>query len=368
MKIDRVELREIQMPLVHPFETSFGRTTLRRVLLVAVKADGVTGWGEVTAGEGPFYSHETTGTAWHVLRDFLVPKVLGRAWEGPPAVAASFQPVRGHNMAKAALECALWDIEARKGKVSLARLIGGEREEIPSGVSLGIEATIAVLLGRVERELEAGYQRIKVKIKPGWDIEALGAIRNRFPRIRLMADANAAYSLRDLPRLKMLDHFHLMMLEQPLAWDDLLDHARLQKELSTPVCLDESITSADKARKAIEAGACKIINIKLGRVGGYEEARKIHDLCREHGVPVWCGGMLESGIGRAHNVALSTLPNFLLPGDVSASRRYWNQEIIEPEVTVTSRGTVAVPDGPGLGYNVRADRIEKLTVRKESFP
>ena len=367
MKINRVELREIQMPLVHPFETSFGRTTLRRILLVAVKADGVTGWGEVTAGEGPFYSHETTGTAWHVLRDFLLPTVLGRTWKGPPEVAASFKPVRGHNMAKAALECALWDMEARKAKLPLARLIGGGREEISSGVSLGIEATLEVLLDRVERELEAGYQRIKVKIKPGWDIEVLGAIRNRFPHIQLMADANSAYSLRDLSRLKILDHFHLMMLEQPLAGDDLLDHAQLQKELLTPICLDESITSADKARKAVEVGACKIINIKLGRVGGYEEARKIHDLCREHGVPVWCGGMLESGIGRAHNIALSTLPNFVLPGDVSASQRYWKEEIIEPEVTVTSQGTVAVPAGPGLGYNVLADRIEKRTVRKECF-
>ena len=367
MKIERVQVREIQLPLVHFFETSFGRTTERRILLVEVIADGVHGWGECTAGEGPFYSHESTDTAWHILRDFLIPRVLGKTLERAADAAPLFKRVRGHNMAKAALETALWDIEAQQAGVPLAKLIGGELTEVPCGVSIGIDDSVEQLLENVERELAAGYQRIKVKIKPGWDIEVLGAIRNRFPRIRLMADANAAYSLSDLPRIKMLDHFHLMMIEQPLAWDDLLDHARLQREIATPICLDEPVTSVEQARKALEAGSCKIINIKLGRVGGYAEALRIHDLCRERGVPVWCGGMLESGVGRVHNIALSSLPNFVLPGDVSASRRYWKQDIIDPEVRVSAEGTIRVPTGAGLGYSVNRERIESLTQRQESF-
>ena len=367
MKIERVQIREIRLPLVHFFEASFGRITERRIVLVEVTAEGVHGWGECTAGEGPFYSYESTDTAWHILRDFLIPRVLGKTLQKASDAAPLFKRVRGHNMAKAALEGALWDIEAQQAGVPLAKLLGGELKEIPCGVSIGIDDSVELLLEKVERELAAGYQRIKVKIKPGWDIEVLGAIRNRFPRIRLMADANAAYSLADLPRIKMLDHFHLMMLEQPLAWDDLLDHARLQREIATPICLDEPITSVEKVRKALEAGSGKIINIKLGRVGGYTEALKIHDLCREKGVPVWCGGMLESGIGRVHNIALSTLPNFVLPGDVSASRRYWKQDIIEPEVTVSPQGTISVPTGAGLGYSVNTDRIESLTLRQESF-
>ena len=367
MKIERVQIREIQLPLVHFFETSFGRTSERRILLSEVTADGVHGWGECTAGEGPFYSHESTDTAWHILRDFLIPRLLGKTLQRAAAAAPLFKRVRGHNMAKAALETALWDIEAQQAGVPLAKLIGGELTEIPCGVSIGIDDSVEQLLEKVERELAAGYQRIKVKIKPGWDIEVLGAIRNRFPRIRLMADANAAYSLSDLPRLKILDHFHLMMIEQPLAWDDLLDHARLQREIATPICLDEPVTSVEKARKALEAGSCKIINIKLGRVGGYAEARRIHDLCRERGVPVWCGGMLESGVGRVHNIALSSLPKFVLPGDVSASRRYWKQDIIDPEVRVSTKGTIRVPTGAGLGYSVNRERIESLTQRQESF-
>ena len=367
MKIERVQIREIQLPLVHFFETSFGRTTERRILLAEVTADGVHGWGECTAGEAPFYSHESTDTARHILRDFLIPRVLGKTLQRAADAAALFKRIRGHNMAKAALETALWDIEAQQAGVPLAKLIGGELTEVPCGVSIGIDDSVEQLLEKVERELAAGYQRIKVKIKPGWDIEVLGAIRNRFPRIRLMADANAAYSLSDLPRIKMLDHFYLMMIEQPLAWDDLLDHARLQREIATPICLDEPVTSVEKARKALEAGSCKIINIKLGRVGGYAEALRIHDLCRERGVPVWCGGMLESGVGRVHNIALSSLPNFVLPGDVSASRRYWKQDIIDPEVRVSTEGTIRVPTGAGLGYSVNRERIESLTQRQESF-
>lgn len=367
MKIEKVEIREIRMPLVHFFETSFGRTTERRIVLVRVLADGLCGWGEVTCGEKPFYSYETPETAWHILRDFLVPWTLAQEWKSLPELAERFRPIRGHNMAKAALENALWDIEAQRKAVPLARLVGGTRDEIPCGVSIGIEDSVGELLDKIEKELEAGYQRIKVKIKPGWDVEVIESIRKQFPSVPLMADANSAYKLTDTGRLKLLDQFNLMMIEQPLGWDDLLDHARLQRELSTPICLDESIHCADDARKAIEIGACRIINIKLGRVGGFTSARRLHELCLSKGVPVWCGGMLESGIGRAHNIALSTLPGFRLPGDVSASRRYWSEDIIEPEVTVTPRGTILAPTVPGLGYTPNLARIERLTARKESL-
>jgi o-succinylbenzoate synthase len=367
MKIERIEIREIQMPLVHFFETSFGRTTTRRIVLVRVDADGLTGWGEVTAGEAPFYSHETPDTAWHILRDFLIPWTLGQDWAAPGDVAARFHPIRGHNMAKAALENALWDIAAQQQNLPLAKLVGGTMEEIPCGVSIGIQNSIPELLEKIEREIASGYQRIKVKVKPGWDLNVLEAIRSQFPGILLMADANSAYSLADIAHLKEFDRFYLMMIEQPLGWDDLVDHAKLQREISTPICLDESIHSAGDARKALQIGAGKIINIKLGRVGGFTAARQVHDLCRARNVPVWCGGMLESGIGRAHNIAMSTLPGFTLPGDVSASRRYWAEDIIEPEVTVSAQGTIRVPDLAGLGFTPRLDRIEKLTVRKESF-
>lgn len=367
MKISSIELLELRMPLVSFFETSFGRTTDRRIVLARVEADGLTGWGEVTCGETPFYSYETPETAWHIQRDFLIPWALERAWAAPSDLAERFRPVRGHNMAKAALENALWDIEAQAKGVSLARLLGGTREDIDCGVSIGIKNSVEELLETIEREVAAGYQRIKLKIKPGWDVEVLDCVRSRFPQIKLTVDANSAYTLDDIPRLKLLDRYNLMMIEQPLGWDDILDHARLQREIGTPICLDESIHSAGDARKAIEAGACRVINIKLGRVGGYTEARKTHDVCRARGVPVWCGGMLESGIGRAHNIALSSLPGFTLPGDVSASRRYWKEDIIQPEVTVSPNGTIHVPTAPGLGFAPEMSHIEKVTVRKESF-
>ena len=367
MKIEHVEVREIRLPLVHFFETSFGRTTERRIVLVRVDAEGLTGWGEVTCGEEPFYSYETPETAWHILRDFLIPWTLGREWTSASELAPRFRPIRGHNMAKAAIENALWDIESQMKGVPLWRHLGGTLEEIPCGVSIGIQNTIEDLLERIQRELDAGYQRIKVKIKPGWDVEVLERIRREFPRIALMADANSAYTLADLPLLKSLDRFYLMMIEQPLGWEDLIDHAKLQREIATPVCLDESIHSAEDARKAIEIGAGKIINVKLGRVGGHTEARRVEEVCRSRNVPVWCGGMLESGIGRAHNIAMSTLPGFTLPGDVSASRRYWSEDIIDPEVTVTSQGTIRVPQTPGLGYAPKLEKIEKLTVRRERF-
>jgi o-succinylbenzoate synthase len=367
MKINRVEIREIRLPLVHFFETSFGRTTVRRIVLVRVEADGTTGWGEVSCGEEPLYSHETPETAWHILRDYLIPGSLKQEFKFAADIAPRFRMIRGHNMAKASLENALWDIEAQQKHLPLWKLVGGTLEEIPCGVSIGIQNSVEELLDKIQTEVDSGYQRIKVKIKPGWDVEVLDRVRNKFPRLLLMADANSAYSLADLPHLKEFDKFYLMMIEQPLSWEDLIDHAKLQRELTTPICLDESIHNADDARKAIEIGAGKIINIKLGRVGGFTSARAVHEVCKAKNVPVWCGGMLESGIGRAANIAMSTLAGFTLPGDVSASRRYWKQDIIEPEVTVSAQGTIRVPQTPGLGYTPIPERIEAATVRKEAF-
>ena len=367
MRIQCVELREIRLPLVRFFETSFGRTTERRIVLVRVEADGLAGWGEVTCGEQPLYNYETPETAWHILRDFLIPGTLHRELSGPSEVGARFKPIRGHGMAKAALENALWDIESQQKGLPLSKHVGGTLEEIACGVSIGIQNSIEELLETVEREVSAGYQRIKLKVKPSWDVKVLERVRERFPRIVLSVDANSAYSLADLEHLKEFDRFYLLMIEQPLGWNDILDHARLQREIKTAICLDESIHDADDARKAIEAGACKIINIKLGRVGGFTSAKAVHDVCRTRGIPVWCGGMLESGIGRAHNIAMSALPGFTLPGDVSASRRYWSEDIIDPEVTVSSNGTIRVPQTPGLGFAPNLERIERAAVRKERF-
>jgi o-succinylbenzoate synthase len=365
LKVQKITLREIRMPLVSPFETSFGRLTNRRILLVEAQSDGVAGWGESVAGEGPFYAPETVETAWHILRDFIWPMLKGREFGCASDVWEILSPIRGHNMAKGAIESALWDAEARQKGIPLWKLVGGVRKEIPCGVSIGIKETLDELVAAVERELAAGYQRIKIKIKPGKDIEPVERLRQTFPRIRLMVDANSAYRLSDWPHLKRLEAYYLMMIEQPLGWDDLYSHAELQRKLDTPICLDECIHTEEHARAAIELGACRIINIKLGRVGGYTPARRIHDLCKSRQVPVWCGGMLESGIGRAHNIALSTLENFSLPGDVSASRRYWVEDVIEPEVTVTPQGTIRVPEAPGIGYVPRLERIEELTARKE---
>ncbi len=358
-------LQEIRMKLVAPFETSMERTEARRILLVQADVDGVTGWGECVAGESPYYSPETTDTAWLVLRDFLWPMVKGKEFASAGEVWSLLRRVRGHNMAKASLETAVWDAEAKQKGIPLAKLIGGVREKIASGVSIGIKESLDELATAVQKELAAGYQRIKIKIKPGKDLEQVRRLRQDFPRIKLIVDANSAYTLNDWPLLKQLEGFYLMMIEQPLGWDDLYSHVELQKKLETPICLDECIHTEEQARAAVELGACKIINIKMGRVGGHTVARRIHDLCQRHGVPVWCGGMLESGIGRAHNIALSTLPNFSLPGDVAASKRYWAEDIIDPEVTVSSQGTIRVPVGPGIGFEPRLDRIDKLTVRKE---
>jgi o-succinylbenzoate synthase len=353
------------MKLLTPFETSVERTDVRRILLVEANVDGVTGWGECVAGEKPTYSPETTDTAWHVVRDHLWQLIRGAEFSSAADVWKLLGSVRGHNMAKGGLEAAAWDAEAKQKGVPLWRLLGGTREEIASGVSVGIKDSLDELVATVKKELAAGYQRIKIKIKPGKDLEPVKRLRQEFPRIKLMVDANSAYKLSDWPLLQQLEAFYLMMIEQPLGWDDLYGHVRLQEKLQTPICLDECIHTIEEAEAAIALKACKIINIKLGRVGGYTVAKKIHDLCQQNGIPVWCGGMLESGIGRAHNIALSTLPNFALPGDVAASRRYWEQEIIEPEVTVSSQGTIRVPTGPGIGYEPQLDRIEACTVKKE---
>jgi O-succinylbenzoate synthase len=365
MRIREITLRELRMKLVAPFETSFGRTDARRILLVEANLDGVSGWGECVAGEAPRYSPETTDTAWHILRDHLWDLLKGKDFAAAADLWDLVDPVRGHNMAKAALEAAVWDAEAKQKGVPLAKLIGGTRGEIACGVSVGIKDSLDELAAAVKKELAAGYQRIKIKIKPGKDFEPVQRLRQEFPRIKLMVDANSAYRLEDLPLLKQLEAFYLMMIEQPLGWDDIYGHVQVQKQLQTPICLDECIHTLEHAHAAITLGACKIINIKLGRVGGYTVARRIHDVCQQNGIPVWCGGMLESGIGRAHNIALSTLPNFTLPGDVSASRRYWEEDIIDPEVVVSPQGTIRVPAGVGIGYEPRLDRIDKLTVRKE---
>ena len=365
MRLRSIKLREIHMPLVTPFETSFGRTTLRRILLVEADVDGVIGWGESVAGEGPFYAPETVETAWHVISDFLWPALQGRDFASAAEVWGLLAQIRGHNMAKASLESAIWDAEAKQKGVPLWKLIGGVREEIACGVSIGLKENDDELERTVERELAAGYQRIKIKIKPRRDVVPVARLRQRFPRIHLMVDANSAYRLEDAPLLQQLDPYYLMMIEQPLGWDDIWSHVELQRKLQTPICLDECIHDEEHARAAIALNACRIINMKLGRVGGYTPARRIHDLCQQHQVPVWCGGMLESGIGRAHNIALSTLPNFTLPGDVTASKRYWTEDIIEPEVKVTRAGTIKVLHEPGIGYQPRLDRIEHLTVRRD---
>jgi o-succinylbenzoate synthase len=365
MRVKEITLRELRMKLVAPFETSMERTEVRRILLIEANVDGTTGWGECVAGEAPWYSPETTETAWHVLRDHLWPLLKGREFGAATEVWDLLGHVRGHNMAKGSLEAAIWDAEAKQEGVPLSKLLGGTREEIACGVSIGIKDSLDELASAVKKELAAGYQRIKIKIKPGKDLEPVRRLRQDFPRIKLMVDANSAYTLGDWPTLKQLEGFYLMMIEQPLGWDDLYSHIELQKKMDTPICLDECIHTEEHARAAVELGACKIINIKLGRGGGYTVARRIHDLCQKHGIPVWCGGMLESGIGRAHNIALSTLPNFILPGDVTASKRYWDEDIIEPEVTVSPQGTIRVPLGPGIGFEPRLDRIEKLAVRTE---
>ena len=364
MKIERLELRLLKLPLVHFFETSFGRIDDKHFILVRVDGDGATGYGECVAEQDPYYSAETNETAWHIIADFIAPRVLGVEFEHPRDVFPALKAIRGHNMAKAAVEMAAWDLFAKQRGEPLSRVLGGTRDRIASGVSIGIQRSLDELAANVERELAAGYRRIKIKIKPGWDLDAVEMVRARFGAIPLMVDANAAYTLADADHLAQLDRFDLMMIEQPLDYDDIADHAALQRRLKTPICLDESIKTVGIAREAIGAGACRIINIKPGRIGGFAESIRLHDLCASHGIPVWHGGMLESGIGRSANVHLSTLPNFSLPGDIAASKRYFDPDLIEPPIEVAADGTVAVPTAPGIGVSICQDRVDAATLKK----
>ena len=367
MKVEAITLREIQMPLVHFFETSFGRLYHRRILLVTVHCEGVNGWAECVAGEDPFYSSEWIDSAWPTITQYLAPALLGREIPSARDCPGLYGKVRAHRMAKAALENALWDAEAIQKQQPLWKLLGGTRKQIACGVSIGIQDSVDQLVEKVQVELSAGYRRIKLKVKPGWDVNVLEKIRSRWPEILLSCDANSAYTLDQTEHLRSFDQFNLLMIEQPLWDDDIYYHSRLQKQLRTSICLDESIVNVRAAAFALESGACRVINVKVGRVGGFTEAKKIHDLCHTQNIPVWCGGMLESGIGRAQNIALSTLENFRLPGDVSASKRYWKEDIIDPEVQVSPQGMIPVGDQPGTGYCVKEDFIEKLTVRKETI-
>jgi O-succinylbenzoate synthase len=349
MRIEAIELRQIRLSLTAPFSTSFGTTLERSCIIVAIHGEGVTGLAECVAFEGPWYSYETIGTAWHVLTDYLVPRLLGVDIDEPADVWTMLGPIRGHNMAKAALEMACWDLMARARGVSLSQLLGGSRDRVPVGVSVGIQPSPAALVDVVGRFLADGYRRIKLKIAPGQDVEFVAAVRNAYPDALIQVDANSAYALADVDTFKRMDGFDLLLIEQPLGPDDIVDHAALQRELNTPICLDESIHSPDDVRHALDLGSCRIINIKPGRVGGHRQSRAIHDLCRARGAPVWCGGMLETNIGRAHNVALASLPGFSLPGDISASARYYAHDIAGPAFILNGDSTLTVPSGPGIG-------------------
>lgn len=365
MKIDAVELRVLKMRLLKPFRTSFGVQQDRYPLLIRLEIGDRSHWGECVAGEGPWYSPETIETAWLILTSYLLPTVLGTDIADVEALQAMMAPVRGHHMAKACIEMAFTVALAEQARKSLSKFLGGVRDRVETGVSVGIQPTIDQTLEAIGGHLAEGYRRIKVKIEPGWDVQLVEGIRERYPEITLMADANSAYDLDDAAHLAELDRFGLLMLEQPLAAGDLVDHAALQSRMRTPICLDESIESARDAQHAIQLGACRVINIKPGRVGGFAESRRIHDLAAAAGIPVWCGGMLETGIGRAANVALATLPNFRLPGDISASDRYWAEDIVEPPFTLQKGGTIAVPQRWGLGVRVKVDLVDRLTVRRE---
>ncbi len=369
--ISSIVVREIRLALKEPFRISSGTIAERRVCLLELRAaDGTTGWSECVAGEQPNYSPETIDTAWHAMREWLAGRVLGVEFDEPSAVFAALdRNIRGHHMAKAAIEMGCWDVAARQRNLPLSRLLGGIRDRVPTGISIGIQRDPDALVARARQAMAQGYRKIKMKIEPGSDVAFVAAVREALgPDLHLMADANSAYTLGDADHLKQLDRFGLIMIEQPLDREDLVRHAKLQKMLTTPICLDESITSVDRAADMIELGAGRIINIKPGRVGGFSASKAIHDLCQRHGVPVWCGGMFESGVGRAHNVALASLPNFSLPGDMSPSGRYWERDIVTPEWTMDGDGMVHVPlHAPGIGVTVDMDRVDDLTVRLEEF-
>jgi O-succinylbenzoate synthase len=366
MRIDRVDLMMVRLPLVRPFRTSSSVKDHLTHILVRVEAGGdgeaVVGWGECASPSDPYYCPETVETCWHILSEFLIPAVLGRDWETMDELVAMYRPVKGNNFAKSGLELACWDAQARGLRQPLSKLLGGTRGEILSGVSLGIEERIDHLFHHIEQYRAEGYRRIKLKIAPGRDLEVVRQVRERFPDIALQVDANSAYTLEDLSTLRALDAFGLLLIEQPLAYDDIVDHARLQRELITPVCLDESIHSADDARKALDLGSCRVINIKVSRVGGLLEARKIHDLCLARGIPVWCGGMHEFGVGRAANVALASLPGFTLPGDIAGSDKSYREDLVEPPIRAAG-GAIPVPSAVGLGHEPVMERIQRRLIR-----
>ncbi|MEH7524249.1 o-succinylbenzoate synthase [Bacillus sp. JJ1503] len=367
MKLKEITLRHLKMRMKSPFTTSFGTMQDREFILLEAKDEnGNSGWGESVAFHSPWYNEETLQTNWHMLEDFLIPQILNKEIKHPDEVSEIFSYIRKNNMAKSTLEGAVWDLYTQEQGISLAKALGGEKSKIEVGISIGIQNTVDDLLKLIDEYVTEGYKRMKVKIKPGWDVEVMREVRKHFPNVPLMADANSAYRLEDIDHLRALDEFDLMMIEQPLASDDIIDHATLQKQINTPVCLDESIHSYEDTRKAIELGSCKIINIKIGRVGGLTESKRIHDLCKQHDIPVWCGGMLESGIGRAHNIALTTLDNFILPGDTAGSSRYWDKDIIDPEVVVKD-GFITVPDTPGIGYEPNRDTIKQYTITEKTF-
>jgi O-succinylbenzoate synthase len=367
MFIDKVELREIQMEYISPFETSLGREYCKSAIIVKIEAQGSEGFGECVAEEGPWYSYETIETAWHILSQFMIPIILKKDVESPEAFLSALSRIRGHNMAHAAIEEAFIDAYAKAQKTPLSKLLGGVRNRIESGVSIGIQDNVEKLLKNIGGYLEQSYRRIKIKIKPQWDLEVVKKVRVAYPDISLMVDANGAYTIRDSKHLQELDKYNLLMIEQPLDYDDLVDHAELQSKIKTPICLDESIPNLSSAQAALKLGSCKIINIKVGRVGGLQKAKRIHDYCQEKGVPVWCGGMLETGIGRAINVAIASLPNFKLPNDISASNRYYSEDLVEPPFQLNSDGTIIVPQKPGIGVEVIKERLEKVTKKKRIF-
>lgn len=364
MKIEQITLHHLRMPLVAPFETSFGRITDRECILVEIRSEGLTGWGECVADRDPGYAYETTGTAWHILTGFLAPAILGRDVAGPADFQARVSQVRGHLMAKAGVELALWDLQGKREGRSLRQLLGGTRDRVDVGVSVGLQASPDALVETVSRYLAQGYGRIKIKIKPGRDVADAQAVRRAFPATRLQVDANSAYTLETAAALQPLDDLDLLLIEQPLSEDDIWDHRRLQAALRTPICLDESILSARHARQALEMEACRVINIKTGRVGGLSQAVAIHDLCRAAGVPVWCGGMLETGVGRAGNLAIASLPGFTLPGDISATDRYYRQDITAERFELNPDSTIDVPAGPGLGVTVDQRSVARFRARR----
>lgn len=364
MKITKVVLYNLSMPLVSHFETSFGRIYNRDCILLEVHAGGLVGYGECAADRDPGYSYETTGTAWHILRDFILPMVLGRDLSHPTIFTSLFNQVRGHQMAKAGLEMAFWDLNGKAHGLSLKQMFAGKRDRVEVGVSVGLQDSPQALVNMVDQYVGQGYTRVKIKIKPGRDVGDAQAVRAAFPHLRLQVDANSAYTLESAEALKPLDKLDLLLIEQPLAEDDLWDHHRLQKQIKTPICLDESILCLRHARQALEMGACRIINIKAGRVGGLSQAVAIHNLCHGQGVPVWCGGMLETGVGRASNLALASLPGFSLPGDISASDRYYDEDITNERFTLNSDSTITVPEGPGLGVTINPKALNRFTLER----